>query len=182
MMAPTSGNPKGRKKEPPPPFPPLKRLWLPEREEEEERFPDGLPRAKEGRRGPVRGEEEEEGADLPLRRERDNARLLEIWEELWTCETTSESNKPEDDPGVTVRSRFCVSGTGRVVWASRLFLRLALTNVEPAAAVRACRDKAAETEDRAELKRAGSEGWNPSLFNMARMPDISQRDEDVTSS
>ena len=26
------------------------------------------------------------------------------------------------------------------------------------------------------------EGWKPSLFNMARMPDISQRDEDVTSS
>ena len=69
-----------------------------------------------------------------------------------------------------------------MVWASRLSLRLALTNVEPAAAVRAWRDKAAETEDRAELKRAGSEGWNPSLFNMARMPDISPRDEDVTSS
>ena len=160
MMAPTSGNPKGRKKEPP--FPPLKRLRPPEREEEEERFPDGLPRAKEGRQGPVRGEEEEEGVDLPLRRERDNARLLEIWEELWTWETTSarssKSNRPEDDPGVTVRSRFCVSGTGRVVWASKLSLRLALTNVEPAAAVRACLDKAAETDDRAELKRAGSEG------------------------
>ena len=68
-MAPTSGNPKVRKKEPPP-FPPLKRLQLPEREEEEERFPYGLPRAKEDRCGPVRGEEEEEGADLPLRRER----------------------------------------------------------------------------------------------------------------
>ena len=80
MMAPTSGNPKGRKKEPPPPppFPPLKRLRPPEREEEEERFPDGLPRANEGRRGPVMGEEEEEGVDLPLHRERDNARLLEI--------------------------------------------------------------------------------------------------------
>ena len=75
MMAPTSRNPKARKKEPPP-FPPLKRLRLPEREEEEERFPDGLPRAKEGRRGPVRGEKEEEGADLLLRRERDNARLM----------------------------------------------------------------------------------------------------------
>ena len=76
-MAPTSGNPKAQKKEPPP-FPPLKRLRLPERVEEEERFLDGLPRAKEGRRGPVRGEEEEEGFDLPLRRERESARLLEI--------------------------------------------------------------------------------------------------------
>ena len=57
-MAPTSGNPKVRKK----------RLRPPEREEEEERFPYGLAHAKEDRRGPVRGEEE--GADLPLRRER----------------------------------------------------------------------------------------------------------------
>ena len=53
-----------------PPLPPLKRLRPPDQEEEEERFPYGLPRAKEDRRGPVRGEEEEEGADLPLRRER----------------------------------------------------------------------------------------------------------------
>ena len=115
-MAPTSGNPKVWKKEPPP-FPPLKRLRLPEREEEEERFPYGLPREKEDRRGPVRGEEE--GADLPLRRERESARLLEICEELCTWETTSErssaSNNPKDDPGVTVRERFCVSGTGREV-------------------------------------------------------------------
>ena len=114
-MAPTSENPE----EGAPPFPPLKRLRLPEQEEEEERFPYGLPCAKEYRRGPVRGEEEEEGADLPLRRERDSARLLDIWEELCTWETTSErsfaSNNPEDDPGVTVRERFCVSGTGRVV-------------------------------------------------------------------
>ena len=103
-MAPTSGNLKGRKKEPPPPpphFPPLKRLRLPEQEEEEERFPDGLPRAKEGRRGPVRGEEEEEGVDLPLRRERDNARLLEIWEELCTWETTSARSSESNDPKTT---------------------------------------------------------------------------------
>ena len=80
-MAPTSGNPKVRKKEPPPPpLPPMKRLRPPEREEEEERFPYGLPRAKKDRRGPVRGEEE--GADLPLRREHESARLLEICEEL----------------------------------------------------------------------------------------------------
>ena len=64
------------------PFPPLKRLRPPEREEEEERFPYGLPREKEDRRGPVRGEEEEVGADLPLRRERESARLEEICEEL----------------------------------------------------------------------------------------------------
>ena len=76
-MAPTSGNPKVRKKEPPP-SPPLKRLRQPEREEEEERFPYGLPRVKEGRRGPERGEEEEAGADLPLLKERESARLLEI--------------------------------------------------------------------------------------------------------
>ena len=141
MMAPTAGNPKVQKKEPPPLSTPEALAATRAREEEEERFPDGLPRAKEGRRGPVRGEEEEEGADLPLRRERDSARLLEIWEELWTCETTSarssESNRPKEDPGVTVRSRFWVSGTGRVVWASRLSLRLALTNVDPAAAIRA---------------------------------------------
>ena len=80
-MAPTSGNPKVRKKEPPP-FPPLKRLRPPDREEEEERFPYGLPREKEDRRGPVRGEEAEGGADLPLHRERESARLLEICEEL----------------------------------------------------------------------------------------------------
>ena len=66
----------------PPPLPHLKRLRPPDREEEEECFPYGLPRAKEDRRGPVRGEEEEEGADLPLRRERESARLLEICEEL----------------------------------------------------------------------------------------------------
>ena len=76
-MAPTSGNPKVRKKEPPP-LPPLKRLRPPAREEEEERFPYGLPRVKEGRRGPESGEEEEAGADLPLRKERESARLLEI--------------------------------------------------------------------------------------------------------
>ena len=76
-MAPTSGNPKVRKKEPPP-LPPLKRLRPPVREEEEERFPYGLPRVKEGRRGPVSGEEEEAGVDLPLRKERESARLLEI--------------------------------------------------------------------------------------------------------
>ena len=78
-MAPTSGNPKVRKKEPPPP--PLttpKRLRPPDREEEEERFPHGLPLVKEERRGPERGEEEEAGADLPLRKERESARLLEI--------------------------------------------------------------------------------------------------------
>ena len=46
----------------------MKRLRPPEREEEEERFPYGLPRVKEGRRGPERGEEEEAGADLPLRK------------------------------------------------------------------------------------------------------------------
>ena len=62
---------------------------------------------------------------------------------------------------MTVKSRFCYSGTGRVVWASRFSLLLALTKVEPEAAVRAWRDKAADTEDKAELKRAGSEGWNP---------------------
>ena len=75
-MAPTSGNPNVRKKEPP--LPPLKRLRPPDREEEEERFPYGLPRVKEDRRGPVSGEEEEAGADLPLRRERKSARLLAI--------------------------------------------------------------------------------------------------------
>ena len=77
-MAPTSGNPKVRKKEPPPPLPPLKRLRPPAREEEEERFPYCLPRVKEGRRGPESGEEEKAGADLPLRKERESARLLEI--------------------------------------------------------------------------------------------------------
>ena len=91
------------------PFPPLKRLRPPEREEEEERFPHGLPREKPDDLGPVRGEEEEEGADLPLPRERKTARLDEIWEERWTWETTSARrsslNKPEDDPGVTVRER-----------------------------------------------------------------------------
>ena len=64
------------------PFPQLKRLRPLEREEEEERFPYGLPREKDDDRGPVRGEEEEEGADLPLRRERESARLDDIWEEL----------------------------------------------------------------------------------------------------
>ena len=39
-----------------PPPETLKRLRPPEREEEEERFPYGLPRVKEGRRGPERGE------------------------------------------------------------------------------------------------------------------------------
>ena len=48
-----------------PPLTPLKRLRPPDREEEEERFPYGLPRVKEDRRGPVSGEEEEAGADLP---------------------------------------------------------------------------------------------------------------------
>ena len=89
-----------------PPLPPQKRLRPPEREEEEERFPYGLPRVKEGRRGPERGEEEEAGADLPLHKERQSARLHENWEELCTWETTSESNNPEDDPGVVVRERF----------------------------------------------------------------------------
>ena len=77
-MAPTSRNPKVRKKEPPHPLPPLKRLRPPVREEEEERFLYGLPRVKEGRRGPVSGDEEEVGVDLPRRKERESARLLEI--------------------------------------------------------------------------------------------------------
>ena len=116
-MAPTSGNPKDRKKEPPP-FPPLKRFLPPAREEEEERFVDCLPRAKEGRRGPVRGEEEE-GFERPLWKARERARLLETCEEDWTCEITSarreELKRPVEEPGVTVRSRFWESGTGRVV-------------------------------------------------------------------
>ena len=61
-----------------PPLPPLKRLRPPEREEGEESFPYGLPRVKEGRRSPERGEEEEAEADLPLRKESESARLLEI--------------------------------------------------------------------------------------------------------
>ena len=76
-MVPTSGNPEGPE-EGAHPLPPLKRLRPPEREEEEERFPYGLPRVKEGRRGPESGEKEEAGADLPLRKERESARLLEI--------------------------------------------------------------------------------------------------------
>ena len=76
-IAPTSGNPKVREKEPPPLTTP-KCLRPPDREEEEERFPYGLPRVKKERRGPESGEEEEAGADLPLRKERKSARLLEI--------------------------------------------------------------------------------------------------------
>ena len=140
----------------------MKRLRAPEREEEEERFPYGLPRENEGRRGPVSGEDEEAGANLPRRKERESARLLEICEELWTWATTSakspESNSPEDVPGDVVRERFWDSGTGRVVSASKLSRRLARIKSEPAAEERAWRDKAAETEERAELKRAGSHG------------------------
>ena len=112
-MALTSGNPKVRKKEPPPPpLPPLKRLRPPVREEEEERFPYGLPRVP-----PVSGEEEEAGVDLPLHKE------LCTWET--TSERSPESNNPEDDPGEVVRERFWDSGTGRVVWASKLSRGLA---------------------------------------------------------
>ena len=59
------------------PLPTLKRLRPPEREEEEERFPYGLPQGALEERGPTRGEEEE-GADLPLPKERETARLEEI--------------------------------------------------------------------------------------------------------
>ena len=45
-----------------------------------------------------------------------------------------------------------------MVWASKLSRRLARMKSEPAAAERAWRDKAAETEERAVLKRAGSDG------------------------
>ena len=104
-MAPTSGNPKVQKKEPSP-LPPLKRLRPPDREEEEERFPYGLPRVKEDRRGPESGEEEEAGADLPLRRERKVTRYLRGTMHLGdTSERSPESNNPEDDPGVVVRER-----------------------------------------------------------------------------
>ena len=62
------------------PLPPLKRLRPPDREEEEERFPYGLPRGVPDERGSTRGEEEE-GPDLPLLKERETARLEEISEE-----------------------------------------------------------------------------------------------------
>ena len=108
------------------------------------------------------GDDEEIGVDLPRRKERESARLLEICEELCTCETTSErspeSNNPEDVPGEVVKERFWDSGTGRVVCASKLSRRLGRMKSEPAAAERAWRDKAAETEERAVLKRAGSDG------------------------
>ena len=45
-----------------------------------------------------------------------------------------------------------------MVWAIKLSRRLARRKPEPAAAVRAWRDNAAETGDRAVLKRAGSDG------------------------
>ena len=160
MTAPTSRKPEGPE-EGAPPFPPLKRFLPPEREEEEERFLGCRPRAKEGRRGPVKGEEEE-GVERPLWKARERARLLETCEDDWTCEITSarreELKSPEEEPGETVRSRFWESGIGRVVWANILSRRLALRNTEHEEAVRAALDRAAETEDKAELKSAGSEG------------------------
>ena len=99
-----------------------------------------------------------------------------------TSERREELKRPVEEPGVTVKSRFCESGTGRVVCASIISRRLARRKMEPTEAVRAARDRAADTDDKAELKRAGSEGWNPSVFNVARIPDMSQRVDEVTSS
>ena len=86
----------------------LEALTTSGREEEEERFPYGRPRGAPNERGPTRGEEEE-GIDLPLLRDRDTARLEEIWEKRCTCETTSARRsslkRPDEDPGVTVRER-----------------------------------------------------------------------------
>ena len=150
-MAPTSGNPKVQKKEPPP-LPPLKRLRPPEREEEEKRFPYGLPREKEERRGPVSGEDEGAGVDRPRRKER------QVTGDLRRTMDLGYNLSPEDVPGDVVRERFWDSGTGRVVCVSKLSRRLARIKSEPAAEERAWRDRAAETEERAELKRARSEG------------------------
>ena len=75
-----------------------------------------------------------------------------------TSARREELKRPVEEPGVTVKSRFCESGTGRVVWASILSRRLARRKMEPAEAVLAARDRAADTDDKAELKRAGSEG------------------------
>ena len=64
----------------------------------------------------------------------------------------------------------------------RLSLRLARTKDAPAEAERACCDRDTETEDRAVLKSVWSDGWQPSRFSMASIPDINQRDEDIISS
>ena len=119
------------------PLPPLKRLRPPDREEGEERFPYGLPRGVPDEWGSTRGEEEE-GLDLPLPKERETARLEEISEERWTWATTSAKmsslNRPDEDPGATVRERRWASGTGRVVWERRLSRRLARMKPDPAEA------------------------------------------------
>ena len=86
------------------------------------------------------------------------------------------------EPGAVVRDRRCASGSGTEVWDKRFSLLLERKKVEPAAAERACRDIAADTEDRAALNKVGSEGWKLSRFSIARIPDISQRDEEVISS
>ena len=66
--------------------------------------------------------------------------------------------------------------------ARRESRRLARINVEQEAEERACCDKVAEAEDKAALKSAGSEGWKPSRFSIASIPDNSQRDLEVISS
>ena len=80
----------------------------PEREEEAERLPCGLPAHEEpGEEGSTSGEEEEERA-LPLPKDLDTARLDEMREDRCTCATTSPRisslKRVFYDPGVTVRA------------------------------------------------------------------------------
>ena len=60
------------------------------RKEEEERFPYGLPREKADILGPVRGEEEEEGADLPLRRARNRKVRRDLGRALYLGDDLSQ--------------------------------------------------------------------------------------------
>ena len=118
-MAPTSGNPKVRKKEPTP-YPPRERLRLLKREDEEDRLRRCWPgREAPAEAGAARGEEEER--PLPLANDLDMARLEEMSEDCYTWDTTtpriSSSKRRGSEPGDTVRERRCGSGTGISVCA-----------------------------------------------------------------